>query len=279
LHESDVEERADINARSGGNDDKRIEEVEQREEHVSSKPPAAKPNTSIQEASLLLGLRTSSSSSSPATIPTVTDTHSKFDDVLEEMEEIRGAPSGDYTMAMTPDVNEFTPYIPEDYPRRLALPQDRSLLNSLHCYIRSNLLEVFVIEQTKTKTPNLSPSTSLGRVGLRCIHCAEARKRTGICQNEAPMAVFYPKSVSEIYRMVTSWQRCHLRKCRNLPPSVRAEWEELRETDKSRGKTAFWVTSAREIGLVDCPSRAGGVRFAPLSPTKVLPDAQQQQSE
>jgi hypothetical protein len=95
------------------------------------------------------------------------------------------------------------------------------------------------------------------------VYCAEQRKRNGSASNtEAPMAIFYPKAVKDIYRMVTSWQRCHLRKCRNLPPAVRSEWDELREHDKSRGKTVFWLTSAREIGLVDCPSRAGGVRFA-----------------
>ena len=77
------------------------------------------------------------------------------------------------------------------------------------------------------------------------------------------MAVFYPKSIAEIYRLVTSWQRCHLRKCRNLPPSVRATWMSLRESDKSRGKTHYWITSAKELGLIDCQSRAGGIRFGP----------------
>jgi hypothetical protein len=37
----------------------------------------------------------------------------------------------------------------------------------------------------------------------------------------------------------------------------------LRENDKSRGKTHYWVTAAKQIGLMDCQSRAGGVRFAP----------------
>jgi len=82
-------------------------------------------------------------------------------------------------------------------------------------------------------------------------------------RDEAPMAVFYPKSIAEIYRLVTSWQRCHLRKCRNLPPGLRSQWQALRESDKSRGKTHYWVTSAKQIGLVDCNSRAGGIRFDP----------------
>lgn len=156
--------------------------------------------------------------------------------------------------------------VPKSFPTRLSLPGDESWLNSLHCFLRSELLEVFVVEKSQTKSPTHSPGSSVGRVGLRCVHCAAARRKKMAGQSddrgEAPMAVFYPKCVSEIYRLVTSWQRCHLRKCRNLPPDVRARWTVLRETDKSRGKTQYWVTSAKEIGLVDCSSRAGGVRFA-----------------
>ncbi len=152
--------------------------------------------------------------------------------------------------------------VPKNYPVRLALPGDDAKLNSLHCFIRTHLLEIFVVERSKNKSPThaggggggssacssgTGTGSSVGRVGLRCVHCALARQRATAAdiRNEAPMAVFYPRSISEIYRLVTSWQRCHLRKCRNLPPSVRAEWESLRETDKSRGKTYYWTTSAR----------------------------------
>lgn len=178
------------------------------------------------------------------------------------------------------------PREPRKFPTRLATPGDEAKLNSMHCFLRSELLEVFVVERSKSPlpgdarqsdTPTLSneqqqaaycrpvspePSCS-GRVGLRCVHCAMARKRFGGLECEAPMAVFYPKTVSEIYRLVTSWQRVHLRKCRNLPEKVREEYQKLKETDKTRGKTRFWVTSADDIGLVDCPSRAGGVVFCP----------------
>jgi len=85
------------------------------------------------------------------------------------------------------------------------------------------------------------------------------------------MAVFYPKSIAEIYRLVTSWQRCHLRKCRNVPPAARARWQTLRDNDKSRGKTHYWVTSAKQIGLMDCQSRAGGIRFASDFDPRTLP--------
>ena len=166
---------------------------------------------------------------------------------------------------------ESLPDEPFSLPSRLSVPEDESKLNSMHCFLRSELLELFVVETSKSHKVNLDPSLSdsqgykvgsaSGRVGLRCVHCAQARLRNAGSEGEAPMAVFYPKSISELYRLVTSWQRVHLRKCRNLPPSVRERYEETRQ-DKSRGKTQWWVTSAGQIGLVDCPSKAGGIRFA-----------------
>jgi hypothetical protein len=158
--------------------------------------------------------------------------------------------------------SDFPAAIPDNYPTRLALPFDDSKLNSLHCFLRSELLEIFVVQKSMNKSPTHSPGSSVGRVGLRCVHCAMT-PRSREDRNEAPMAVFYPKSIAEIYRLVTSWQRCHLRKCRNLPPAVRTQWQALRENDKSRGKTHYWITSAKSIGLVDCQSRAGGIRFGP----------------
>jgi hypothetical protein len=152
--------------------------------------------------------------------------------------------------------------IPKTYPRRLALDGDELHLNALHCFIRRSLLEIFIVEPRKN-VANVTPATnsSAGRVGLRCVHCAAARQTDIHGKNEATMAVFYPRAIAEIYRLVTSWQRCHLRKCRNLPPSVRTAWRGLKEGEKSRGKTSHWVDSAKAIGLVDCTSKAGGIRF------------------
>jgi hypothetical protein len=172
--------------------------------------------------------------------------------------DLTSEPSADSTETTSSD---FPCAYPENFPTRLALRHDESKLNSLHCFLRSELLEIFVVQKSRNKSPTHSPGSSVGRVGLRCVHCAMVRK-TKEDRDEAPMAVFYPKSIAEIYRLVTSWQRCHLRKCRNLPPPVRSKWQALRDNDKSRGKTHYWVASAKKIGLLDCQSRAGGVRFA-----------------
>jgi hypothetical protein len=167
--------------------------------------------------------------------------------------------------------SDFPCAVPDRYPTRLALPCDRDKLNTLHCFLRSELLEIFVVSKSFRKSPCHSPSSSVGRVGLRCVHCAMLRGSRREDREDAPMAVFYPKSIAEIYRLVTSWQRCHLRKCKNVPPAARTRWQQLRETDRSRGKTHYWVTSAKQIGLMDCQSRAGGIRFAPDFDPRTLP--------
>lgn len=262
LHEEGDEERDEIDRQKSSSSDERDDSPGMEREPDESSSSTARPTkkkaaVTIQDASLLLGLRTSSSTSSPATVQTLEDKHStdEDDDVS------RPAPP---TAPAAAPVQPYTlpARVPKNYPTRLALPEDESKLNSLHCFIRAHLLEIFVVAQSMEMSPTHRASSSVGRVGLRCVHCAIARKRgAGEINNEAPMAVFYPKCVSEIYRLVTSWQRCHLRKCRNVPPPVRAEWDKLRETDKTRGKTVYWVTSAQQIGLIDCQSRAGGVRF------------------
>lgn len=167
--------------------------------------------------------------------------------------------------------SDFPCAVPDRYPTRLSLPYDNAKLNTLHCFLRSELLEIFVVSKSFRKSPCHSPSSSVGRVGLRCVHCAMLRGSRRDDREDAPMAVFYPKSIAEIYRLVTSWQRCHLRKCKNVPPAVRSRWQELRDTDRSRGKTHYWVTSAKQIGLMDCQSRAGGIRFAPDFDPQDLP--------
>ena len=236
---------------------------EQQQQHLSNRSaPLKKPTVSVQDASLLLGLRSCGSGGSP-TNTSVQGIEESFS--MNSQDPSQSDPSrthNDMTAALDPTFHSFPARVPKNYPTRLALAGDNAKLNSLHCFIRTHLLEIFVVEQTKNMSAANNPNSALGRVGLRCVHCALARKRATVeDKNEAPMAVFYPKSVSEIYRLVTSWQRCHLRKCRSLPPDLRREWDLLRETDKTRGKTSYWITSAKQIGLVDCQSRAGGVRF------------------
>ena len=187
------------------------------------------------------------------------------------------------------------------YPTRLAIVTDSRELNSLHCFVRDELLELFTVKEsnyttnsnatnnnqdkivptvsndddsctspssssgrTSSSSPQQSPSSSVAqqptcssRVGLRCVHCAsEFRNGTN-----ASMSMFYPRKLTDLYKMVCTWQRVHYAKCKHIPTSVRRTYSELKKNDKTRGKTAYWVTSARFIGLVDDEKYGGGVRF------------------
>lgn len=225
----------------------------------------------------------------------------------------------DLTCSPKPPIYTFP-----SYPNRLSMPGDIEELNSLHCFVREELLELFVIPKEQdsllTFASNLhekkddtdgSPSTCTtsddnkpkmctpvssatneespsqkrrknlsGRVGFRCVHCSrmQARPRhivTGRnsqskildpdfvlndCAN-ATMGTFYPRSLSELYRLVCTWQRVHFQKCRHIPPSVRKLYRELKTTDRSHGKTKYWVTSAMQLGLVNDDWGRGCVRF------------------
>ena len=211
----------------------------------------------VQDASLLLGLSSdTSNNNSPATVPT-----------LQDENDVAGKTSPDGFPTAC-----FPAPVPKVYPKRLSLPNDTIKLNALHCFIRADLLEIFVVEPSPEALKfRHAPSSTVGRVGFRCVHCAMNRTNAmnTARDDEAPMSVFYPKTVSEIYRLVTSWQRCHVRKCKNLPKDVREKWFSLRETEKCRGKTVYWAESARKLGLVDCNSRTGGIRFdIPEKPIK-----------
>jgi hypothetical protein len=248
---------------------------------IPTKSPGTKKEDATADAAsilLALGMQSQKGGSENENLPQSVQGSRSMDDASEMTHpDLTSEPSNDsMERSQTPSVlsrvidSEFPCPIPAKYPTRLCLPYDGAKLNSLHCFLRSELLEIFVVKKGANKSPTHSPHSSVGRVGLRCVHCA-MNKRSRDDRDEAPMAVFYPKSVAEIYRLVTSWQRCHLRKCKNLPPAVRTKWQELRETDKSRGKTHYWVTAAKEIGLRDCQSRAGGIRFAPDLDASQLP--------
>ena len=239
--------------------------------------------------------------------------------------------------------------VPSNYPNRLALPKDRDELNSLHCFVRSELLELFVVPSPENQVSNqhknnstrttyseknsgkrkrrsctlLNESLSLhtrssdeeqdeeseyedgpvtrrrcnnrdhsqstkkstssygslttssvrlfpGRVGLRCVHCAHLprqKQRNAICENtssKASMPLFYPKSLNDLYRSVCTWQRVHFRNCPHIPTEVRETYWALKEGDRTRGKTKYWLVSAKKLGLVDSVGvhNRGGIQFS-----------------
>ena len=97
-----------------------------------------------------------------------------------------------------------------------------------------------------------SDNSSPPRVGLQCIFCAHLPKK-----QRSNMSTLHPRKLSELYRYVCTWQRVHFYACPHVPPSIRDTYWNLKQQDKSRGKTKYWVKSAALLGLKDCPSGKG----------------------
>ena len=110
---------------------------------------------------------------------------------------------------------------------------------------------------------SVSPTTSIpaqryypGRVGFRCVHCSNARRKS------TTKAAFYPLRLKNIYREVCAWQRIHFKNCPMVPSEVREHYEHLKKADPSRGKVRYWESSARKIGLENNQNRDDGIVFA-----------------
>ena len=89
------------------------------------------------------------------------------------------------------------------------------------------------------------------------------------------MTSFAPKSVADIYRGVCTWQRLHFKACPFIPQEVREIYRKLKDTDRTRGRKAHWIESAKELGLVDSTEcYRGGIFWNPATASASL-DPQQ----
>lgn len=117
------------------------------------------------------------------------------------------------------------------------------------------------ISATNAATSSSSSSSSTqrhypGRVGFRCVYCADCRRKT------SSKSAFFPLRLTNIYREVCAWQRIHFKTCPMIPESVREKYDHYKMIDTSRGKVRYWETSAKKIGLQNNPDRYDGIIFA-----------------
>ena len=119
---------------------------------------------------------------------------------------------------------------------------------------------------------------SVGRVGMRCIHCTRA---VAAAKNEQEAAgglegissrrpainvpagsVSYPASIRVINQAVRNWQRYHYVSCPNMPQAVRDEFERLtsgKKPNSSRKAQEYYLRRSAEMGLVDVIPQNGVV--------------------
>jgi len=97
------------------------------------------------------------------------------------------------------------------------------------------------------------------KIGLQCVYCAHLPRK-----ERSNMSTIHPRNISELYRYVCTWQRVHFYACPEVPADIRSMYWNLKNSDKRRGKTRYWVKSALKLGLLNCPS-GKGILYCPLA--------------
>ena len=137
-----------------------------------------------------------------------------------------------------------------------AHPKDEEMLNSLHCFVREELLEVFVIGN-----PEKDGAMEGGQVGIRCKYCAGSQSRGAAAGGAGTMRRFFPPDLETIYQRTCTWQRLHFPFCSAIPKHLVDKYHHYKAIDKTRGRRAHWAYAAKTQGLRNSATPRGGVFY------------------
>lgn len=162
--------------------------------------------------------------------------------------------------------NNVTPMetcIPTELPKPssrilLCMPSDKQSLSDRQCYVRSHFVEIFeaTVVDVSSRHSKGAQKLSVGQIGIRCMHCVHLSPKV-----RAERATCYPSSISRIYQTVADMQRFHFEACMAISKEMKDTYKSLKTT-RCRGNgspQAYWINSAKELGLVDTDS---GIRLS-----------------
>ena len=141
-------------------------------------------------------------------------------------------------------------------------PEDAMYLTENQQSIRKNM-EFF----TATRADSIATTTRkapvvIGRVGFRCMHCAQA-VREGRIPKMPPASVSFPKNYSALYNLTIQKQQMHIDICPNVPLDMKnpGGTKSRKRAMTSLPALAYWQISCRRIGVVEMDNDSG-LRFA-----------------
>jgi hypothetical protein len=151
-------------------------------------------------------------------------------------------------------------------PRPLGIDEDVNWLSEFHCFVRSELLEVFRASPEDCKARGIS--LLLGQVGIRCRHCAHLPMGARTVRSAA-----FPSSLSQIYQSFTMMLREHFPNCGAVPAETRSTFVALRESPSQGAIDSrnYWAYSAGRIGMADSDVGIVMRESPPSSEESVLP--------
>ena len=128
----------------------------------------------------------------------------------------------------------------------LGIDEDPNWLSEFHCFVRSELIEVFRASREDCKARN--NAITYQQVGIRCRFCAHLDSSARAGRSSA-----FPSSLSQIYQSFTMMLRDHFGNCEAMPARTKEQFLALKDkpaqgaTDSKR----FWVYSATKLGMED----------------------------
>ena len=140
----------------------------------------------------------------------------------------------------------------------LAVDEDPNWLSEFHCFVRSELVELFRAGTPMVQQRNFA--IQVDQVGMRCRFCAHAKTRAG-------RSSAFPSSLRQIYQSFTMMLRDHFSKCEAIPAPLLQRFLALKDkpaqgaTDSKR----YWIYSAMKLGMIDDTERGKGMRITEAS--------------
>jgi len=136
----------------------------------------------------------------------------------------------------------------------LSKKDDSKWLSSLMCFVRSDMVEMFSVDQDEVEEEDVL----VGQVGVRCTFCAK------LPLDERPDGhAYFPSSLLTIYQSVSDLQRRHFMSCSELSDEAKKSFKSLQGFGaKAEGETQqYWIDSARELGVANMENNIPGIRF------------------
>lgn len=159
----------------------------------------------------------------------------------------------------------------------LGIDEDPNWLSEFHCFVRTDLVELFRAGHEDVKLRN--NAIVLNQLGMRCRYCAHR-----MASGRSGRSSAFPSSLRQIYQSFTMMLRDHFSGCEAIPSHLLERFLELKDrpaqgaTDSKR----YWIYSAMKLGMMDTKrgifmteaSRANGSTAAPFgtNPSKAWDD-------
>jgi hypothetical protein len=131
----------------------------------------------------------------------------------------------------------------------LGIEEDANWLSDFHCFVRSEMVEVFRASEEDARARNKSIAHL--QIGLRCRFCAHTTPMSRACRSSA-----FPSTLRQLYQSFTMMLRDHFAGCGEVPSTISEKFASLKDKPSHGASDSkkYWIYAARKIGMQDTPN-------------------------